>query len=163
MGRPAGARRPREALGRPDRDLARRPRPVHLGPAPSDPAGPRRVAGRPHRHAGPARRSPSPGPAAGSRTRLGPEPAQRTQAHRGGDMTVDTAELIAGIFHATYETLAPAHGYTTREASAVDWPDVPEPNRSLMIAVVQNMLNSGIISPGPMTRHMLHQADELDG
>lgn len=78
-------------------------------------------------------------------------------------MTVDPAELIAGIFHATYETLAPEHGYETREASAVEWADVPKPNRSLMIAVVRNMLNSGVITPGPMSRHIMHKAGERHG
>jgi hypothetical protein len=71
---------------------------------------------------------------------------------------MDPAELIAGIFHATYETLAPEHGYTAREATCVDWQDVPEPNRSLMIAVVRNMLNSGVIAPGPMSRHIIGQS-----
>jgi hypothetical protein len=74
-------------------------------------------------------------------------------------MATDPAELIAGIFHATYETLAPEHGYQTREASAVDWEDVPDPNRSLMIAVVQNMLDMGIITPGPMGRHILGRSN----
>jgi hypothetical protein len=44
-------------------------------------------------------------------------------------------EDAARLFHETYERLAPEHGYRTREASAVPWEDVPEPNRSLMIAV----------------------------
>lgn len=67
----------------------------------------------------------------------------------------DPAELIAGIFHATYETLAPDHGYKTREASAVDWKDVPENNRALMIATVRNMLDMGVITPGQLSRHIL--------
>ena len=62
------------------------------------------------------------------------------------------AEMIAGVFHATYETLAPQHGYQTREASAVDWDDVPANNRALMIATVQNMLDMGVITPGPLGR-----------
>jgi hypothetical protein len=44
-------------------------------------------------------------------------------------------EDVAQMFHETYERLAPSHGYETRKASAVPWSDVPEPNRSLMIAV----------------------------
>ncbi len=60
------------------------------------------------------------------------------------------AEMIAGIFHATYETLAPEHGYKTREASAVPWEDVPDANKALMIATVQNMLDIGAIRPGPL-------------
>jgi hypothetical protein len=46
-----------------------------------------------------------------------------------------TAEQVARLFHEAYERLAPSHGYETRKASAVPWDDVPEPNRSLMIAV----------------------------
>lgn len=60
------------------------------------------------------------------------------------------AEMIAGAFHATYETLAPDHGYQTREASAVDWKDVPARNKALMVATVQNMLNMGVIRPGAL-------------
>jgi hypothetical protein len=55
------------------------------------------------------------------------------------------AEDIAMWFHATYERLAPELGYTTREASAVPWPDVPEKNRRLMIATVQRLLDRGVI------------------
>jgi hypothetical protein len=61
-----------------------------------------------------------------------------------------TAELIAGAFHATYETLAPEHKYETREASAVPWADVPEDNKALMIATVQLLLDTGVIVPGPL-------------
>lgn len=45
------------------------------------------------------------------------------------------AELLARTFHEAYERLAPSFGYETRKESAVDWDDVPEPNRSLMLAV----------------------------
>lgn len=65
---------------------------------------------------------------------------------------MSSAEMIAGIFHATYETLAPEHGYETRKASAVAWEDVPENNRALMIATVQNMLDMGVVIPGPLGR-----------
>lgn len=60
------------------------------------------------------------------------------------------AEMIAGLFHATYETLAPDHGYKTREASAVAWDDVPANNKALMIATVQHLIDMGTISPGPI-------------
>lgn len=46
-----------------------------------------------------------------------------------------TVEAVARMFHEAYERLAPSHGYETRKASAVPWSAVPEPNRSLMIAV----------------------------
>lgn len=57
------------------------------------------------------------------------------------------AEIIAGSFHRTYEELAPEHGYRTREASAVPWSQVPEPNRKLMVATVERLLDAGVIRP----------------
>lgn len=60
-------------------------------------------------------------------------------------MTLSLAELIAMRFHETYERLAPEHGYETRKASAVPWVDVPENNKNLMIAVVQNLLDREVI------------------
>ncbi len=56
-----------------------------------------------------------------------------------------TAEQIAQAFHETYERLAPDFGYETREASAKPWSEVPEQNKSLMVAVVQALLDSGVI------------------
>lgn len=56
-----------------------------------------------------------------------------------------TAEEIAQRFHETYEKLAPLYGYTTRVESAVPWADVPEANRSLMVAVAQALLDEGVI------------------
>lgn len=51
-----------------------------------------------------------------------------------------TAEELAQLFHETYEELAPNYGYSTRKSSAVAWKDVPEPNKSLMIAVAEKIL-----------------------
>ena len=51
-----------------------------------------------------------------------------------------TPEELAKLFHDTYEQLAPNFGYTTRKSSAVPWSDVPEPNKSLMIAVAEKVL-----------------------
>jgi len=51
-----------------------------------------------------------------------------------------TAEQLAQIFHDHYERLAPEFGYTSRKTSAVPWKDVPEPNKSLMIAVARLVL-----------------------
>ncbi len=45
-----------------------------------------------------------------------------------------TPEVLAHLFHDTYERLAPEHGYETRPDSAVAWEAVPERNRKLMIA-----------------------------
>lgn len=49
------------------------------------------------------------------------------------------AERIAQRFHETYERLAPSFGYSTREASAKPWADVPVENRRLMIAVADEI------------------------
>jgi hypothetical protein len=51
-----------------------------------------------------------------------------------------SAEDVARMFHESYERLAPLFGYATRRDSAVPWDQVPEPNRSLMIAVAGNVL-----------------------
>jgi hypothetical protein len=56
------------------------------------------------------------------------------------------AERIAKAFHESYERLAPSHGYETRKASAKSWAEVPEQNRRLMIATVQDLLDSGWIA-----------------
>jgi len=54
-------------------------------------------------------------------------------------------EHIAAAFHESYETLAPWFGYKTRDESAVPWDQVPESNKKLMIAVVEDLLERGII------------------
>ena len=51
-----------------------------------------------------------------------------------------TPEILAQAFHEAYETLAPLHGYQTREASAVPWEAVPEQNKGLMVTVAAKML-----------------------
>jgi hypothetical protein len=65
-----------------------------------------------------------------------------------GDDSDPPAELIARRFHESYERLAPSHGYETREASAKPWEDVPEQNRKLMVAVVRELLDAGVIFAG---------------
>lgn len=55
------------------------------------------------------------------------------------------AESIAKAFHDSYELQAGNFGYETREASRKPWDQVPENNRSLMIAVVQDLIDRGII------------------
>lgn len=57
-----------------------------------------------------------------------------------------SAESIAREFHQTYEQLAPDFSYTTREESAKPWEQVPEQNKSLMIAVVEDLLEREVIS-----------------
>ena len=50
------------------------------------------------------------------------------------------AEWLAQLFHDSYERRAPEFGYSTRRSSAKPWEDVPEPNKSLMIAVAKDVL-----------------------
>jgi hypothetical protein len=57
-----------------------------------------------------------------------------------------TAEQLAQKFHEIYERLAPEHGYETRKASAVPWADVPANNKSLMIAVCNEILTKELIA-----------------
>jgi regulator of replication initiation timing len=66
-----------------------------------------------------------------------------------------SAEGIARLFHDTYERLAPEHGYETREASAVPWEDVPDANKSLMVAVAGHVLAALAGDPGVLPARML--------
>lgn len=50
-----------------------------------------------------------------------------------------TTEALAQAFHEAYERLAPSFGYETRRESAVPWEQVPEQNRALMVAVVEEV------------------------
>jgi hypothetical protein len=56
-------------------------------------------------------------------------------------------EEVARAFHEAYERLAPSFGYETREASAVPWEDVPEPNKSLMVAVAAEVIRAADSQP----------------
>ncbi len=51
-----------------------------------------------------------------------------------------TPDELAQAFHEAYERLAPRFGYETRKASAKPWAEVPEQNRSLMVAVCAELL-----------------------
>ena len=51
------------------------------------------------------------------------------------------AEQLAGLFHETYEELAPDFNYQTRKASAKPWSGVPENNKRLMIAVAEKVIS----------------------
>lgn len=48
-------------------------------------------------------------------------------------------DTLARQFHEAYERLAPSFGYETRTESAVPWEQVPEQNRALMRAVVEEL------------------------
>lgn len=58
---------------------------------------------------------------------------------------LEIAHNIAKEFHETYERLAPTYEYNTRAESAVPWEAVPEPNKLLMVAVVAELLDRGVI------------------
>lgn len=53
---------------------------------------------------------------------------------------IDGCEEMAQFFHETYERLAPDFDYKTRDSSAVEWENVPENNKKLMIAVCSEVL-----------------------
>ena len=69
-----------------------------------------------------------------------------------------TPDELAQAFHEAYERLAPRFGYETRKASAKPWAEVPEQNRSLMVAVCAELLgelgevaNLGLATTGQLT------------
>jgi hypothetical protein len=65
-----------------------------------------------------------------------------------------TPEQLAGLFHETYERLAPQFGYETRKETAVSWDDIPadNPNKRLMIAVCGEVLPAVLSRPIPSAR-----------
>jgi hypothetical protein len=63
----------------------------------------------------------------------------------------ESSESIAREFHITYERYAPQHGWDTQKRSRVMWDDLPDENKSLMIAVVKKLLIDGVIEPGNKT------------
>lgn len=68
--------------------------------------------------------------------------------------------LLAQLFHEEYERLALHLGYQTREDSRVPWEDVPETNRSLMIATCRSVL-SRIAGEGPLSREDLTNSPQV--
>lgn len=73
-----------------------------------------------------------------------------------------TAEDLARLFHEEYERLAPDFGYSTREASAVPWEDVPDDNKSLMLAVAANVLAVVGRWPGEEPRYIIRESSGYD-
>ena len=47
---------------------------------------------------------------------------------------------LARLFHKTYEELAPKHSWETQKVSRVEWVDVPNNNRALMVEVATVIL-----------------------
>lgn len=58
---------------------------------------------------------------------------------------MSTAEEIAKSFHESYEQQASNFNYKTRVATSKPWDAIPENNKKLMIAVVQDLLDKGVI------------------
>lgn len=52
---------------------------------------------------------------------------------------LNNPEALAKLFHCTYEQLAPAFGYKTRQESSKPWDEVPPKNKQLMIAVAKDV------------------------
>lgn len=59
----------------------------------------------------------------------------------------NVAEAIAKKFHETYEEFSPSYGIPPREKPLV-WEDVPRPNRELLIAIVAELIDQGVIESG---------------
>lgn len=57
-------------------------------------------------------------------------------------------ENLARLFHETYESLAPFHGYKTRKDSAVSWDEVPAANKALMIATADTVARALLAEDG---------------
>lgn len=75
---------------------------------------------------------------------------------------VDAMEMAASAFHESYERQAPSHGYETREASAVPWADVPLNNRELMMGVIRDLVQRGIIylAAAPLEQELQELAND---
>jgi hypothetical protein len=75
--------------------------------------------------------------------------------------TVLTPEYLAQMFHETYERLAPVYTYETRRESRVPWAAVPEPNRSLMLAVATEVLDDIKAELAPALDRLVAERDSL--
>lgn len=62
---------------------------------------------------------------------------------RGDDERL--VEYIARQFHEAYEGMASVYEWTTQPASRVQWAELPENQRELMIAVVALLLDRQVI------------------
>ena len=69
-----------------------------------------------------------------------PECTEKTNVRIATEVELMSAEGLAQFFHETYERLSPSHGYETRKESAKPWSEVPQKNKSLMIAVCEEVL-----------------------
>jgi len=66
-----------------------------------------------------------------------------------GTVEALTPQQIAARFHETYERLAVHHVWQTQQGCRVPFDELPPGNRSLMIAVVTELLGDGAIKAGP--------------
>lgn len=72
-------------------------------------------------------------------------------------------ERIAAAFHDSYERLAPAFGYDTREASKLPWPQLNLQMRGLMCEVIRDLIGKGFIEPGPAATPPFQEDDRMPG
>ena len=70
-------------------------------------------------------------------------------------MSIDQILELAEQFHDAYERLAPEYGYETRPETAVAWDYLPDNNRSLMLAVVTEVV-------GPLLSQLREQRERAE-
>lgn len=68
-------------------------------------------------------------------------------------------EDVARQFHDTYERLAPDYAWETQVRSRVEWADLPNENRGLMLAVVEEVVGPILAERQELRRALL----ELQG
>ena len=61
----------------------------------------------------------------------------------------EEVERIARAFHESYEEFAIGFGWKTQEASKRPWEEIPEANRQVMLATVEDLLHRGILTQLP--------------
>lgn len=55
------------------------------------------------------------------------------------------ATELARAFHDSYTRFAPALAWTEQEGTSVEWDELPENNRRLMLVVALDLLNRGLV------------------
>lgn len=72
-----------------------------------------------------------------------------------------TDEDIARRFHDAYERLAPRFGWETQQRSRVEWDDLPEENRALMVAVVAEVVGPIVAERDAWKVEAVHHAADV--
>ena len=95
-----------------------------------------------------------------ARTKRGPHHFKPEQCVPEGVQEAPQPEQLAHKFHESYERLAPYYGYKTKTESAKPWKDVPEENRSLMIAVCKEIIKF-LVAQAPLREAPLRLTSAL--